>query len=44
MEIVEVLTPAQRRVFVDVPNVMYKDEPNFVPAFYGDDLSDWDPK
>ena len=44
VEIVEVLTPAQRRVFVDVPNVMYKDEPNFVPAFYGDDLSDWDPK
>ncbi|MBQ6545992.1 MAG: hypothetical protein IJL72_09655 [Lachnospiraceae bacterium] len=44
VEIVEVLTPAQRRVFVDVPNVMYKDEPNFVPAFYGDDLSDWNPK
>ena len=44
VEIVEVLTPAQRRVFVDVPNVMYKDEPNFVPAFSGDDLSDWNPK
>lgn len=40
----EVTTKAQRRIFVDYPNQLYKDEPNFVPAFYGDDLADWDPK
>ena len=35
---------ADRRRFVDFPNQLYKDNPNFVPATYGDDLSDWDPK
>ena len=44
VKIVEVTTARQRRIFVDYPNKLYKDEPNFVPAFYGDDLSDWDPK
>ena len=44
VEIVEVLTKAQRRKFVDYPNQLYKDNPYFVPAFYGDDLDDWDPK
>ncbi len=35
---------ADRRRFVDFPNQLYKDNPNFVPATYGDDLSDWNPK
>lgn len=29
------------RKFVDFPNKLYKDVPQFVPAFYGDDLADW---
>ena len=44
VEIVEVKTKAQRRKFVNYPNLLYKDNPNFVPAFYGDDMADWDPK
>ena len=40
----EVTTKAQRRLFVDYPNRLYHDVPQFVPATYGDDLSDWDPK
>ncbi len=42
IEIKEVLTKADLRRFVDYPNQLYKDVPQFVPAFYGDDLSDWD--
>ena len=42
VEIIEVETKAQLRKFVDFPNILYKDNPNFVPAFYGDDLADWD--
>ena len=38
----EVTTKAQRRRFVDYPNQLYKDVPQFVPATYGDDLADWD--
>lgn len=30
------------RKFVDYPNKLYRDVPQFVPAFYGDDLADWD--
>ncbi len=40
----EVTTKAELRKFVDFPNKMYKDVPQFVPAFYGDDLEDWDKK
>ena len=43
IEIVEVKTKAQRKVFVDFPNQFYKDVPQFVPAFFGDDMADWDP-
>ncbi len=43
VKLTEVLTKAQRRRFVDYPNQLYKDNPNFVPAFYGDDMADWDP-
>ena len=42
ISIVEVNTKAEFRKFVDVPNVMYRDVPEYVPAFYGDDLDDWD--
>ena len=44
IEIREVLTKSQLRDFVDYPNKLYKDVPQFVPAFYGDDLADWDRK
>ncbi len=44
IDIREVTTKAQRRIFVDYPNKLYADVPQFVPAFYGDDLADWDPK
>jgi hypothetical protein len=40
----EVTTKRQRRKFVDFPNKLYRKNPNYVPGFYGDDLSDWDPK
>ena len=40
----EVITKADRRIFVDFPNRFYRDVTNFVPAFYGDDMADWDPK
>ncbi len=42
VSIVEVTTKAQLRRFVDYPNQLYKDVPQFVPATYGDDLADWD--
>ena len=38
----EVSTKAELRKFVDFPNRLYKDNPYFVPSFYGDDLADWD--
>ena len=44
LELIEVKTKAQLRKFVTVPNEMYKDVPQFVPSFYGDDLADWDPQ
>ena len=40
--IIEVTAKAQLRRFVDYPNELYKDVPQFVPATYGDDLSDCD--
>lgn len=40
----EVQGHSMLRKFVDVPNKMYRDVEQFVPAFYGDDLADWDPK
>lgn len=40
----EVKTKAELRKFVDFPNKLYQDVPQFIPAMYGDDLSDWDPK
>ena len=40
----EVKTKAERKVFVDYPNRLYRDYENFVPAFFGDDVDDWDEK
>ena len=42
--IIEVQNRSQLRKFVNFPNILYKDVPQFVPAFYGDDLSDWNRK
>ena len=40
----EVLTKKELRKFVDFPNVLYKDNECFVPAFFDDDMADWDKK
>ena len=40
----EVTTKADLRRFVDFPNILYKDVPQFVPAFFSDDMDDWNPK
>ena len=40
----EVLSRADRKTFVDFPNRLYRDVENFVPAFFGDDMADWDGK
>ena len=44
VEIREVTGKAELRTFVDYPNQLYAGVPQFVPAFYGDDLADWDEK
>ena len=44
VEIREVKTRAERKIFCDLPNRFYMDNPNFVPAFFGDDVDDWDEK
>lgn len=41
VNIIEVTTKNQLRRFVDLPNIMYRDVPQFVPATYSDDLADW---
>ena len=40
----QVESRAELRQFVDFPNQLYADNPCFVPATYGDDLSDWNSK
>ena len=42
VEIREVRTKAELREFVDFPNQLYRDVPQFIPAMYGDDMQDWD--
>ncbi|MBR2789680.1 MAG: GNAT family N-acetyltransferase [Eggerthellaceae bacterium] len=44
VNLVEVTTLEQRRVFVQFPTKMYKDVPQYIPNTYDDDLHDWDPK
>ncbi len=40
----EVTTKKELRKFVNFPMQLYRDVPQFVPPFYGDDLDDWNPK
>ena len=44
VEVKEVRTKGELRKFVNYVNVLYKDVPQFIPAMYGDDLTDWNPK
>ena len=44
VEIREVRTRSELRKFVNFPNVLYRDVPQYIPPLYADDLSDWDPK
>lgn len=44
IQIREVKSRADRKVFVEYPNLLYHDTPQFVPAFFGDDMADWDEK
>lgn len=42
VQIAEVCNHAQLKKFVEFPNRLYRDVPQFVPATYGDDMEDWD--
>ena len=40
----QVKSARERRLFVSFPGTLYKDNPYYVPPFYGDELADMDPK
>ena len=40
----EVKTKRKLKLFADLPNRFYGDNPNFVPPLLSDDISDWDRK
>ena len=40
----EVTTKNELRKFADYPNVLYSDNPYYIPHLYADDIEDWDPK
>ena len=42
VKVIEVKTKKQKKIFVDFPNKFYKNEINFIPAFFNDDMQDWD--
>ena len=44
IEIREVTTKRTLRQFVNYPNVLYKDVPQYIPSMLADDLDDWNPK
>lgn len=44
VEVKEVKTRSELKKFVNYPNVLYRDVPQYVPAMIGDDLDDWNPK
>lgn len=44
VEIREVKTKRELKKFVGYPSVLYRDVPQYVPAFFGDDMADWDKK
>ncbi len=39
VEIIEVKSLKQRKEFVEFPNILYKDEPNYIPALFSDSLA-----
>lgn len=44
VEIREVTDKRQLRQFVNYPNLLYRDVPQYIPPIFADDLRDWDPK
>ncbi len=40
----KVTTKKEIKTFVNFPNILYEDDPLFVPATYSDDLEDWNRK
>ncbi len=42
VEIVEVTSPKQRNIFVNFPNVLYRNNPNYVPVMAKDELANFD--
>ena len=39
----EAVTQRDRRRFVNFPNQLYKNNKNYVPGFFDDDIDDWNP-
>jgi len=44
LTIQEVTTRRDLKLFVDFPNILYKDVPQYTPPMIADDLDDWNPK
>ena len=44
VEIREVTNKQQLRQFVNYPNILYRDVPQYIPPMIADDLGDWDPR
>ena len=44
VEIREVTNKRQLRQFVNYPNILYRDVPQYIPPMIADDLGDWDPR
>ncbi len=42
VEIIEVVSKKQLKIFMDFPNKMYKDNPYYIPSMISDDIADWD--
>ncbi len=40
----QVTNKHELKTFVDFPNRLYKDCPQFIPSMFGDDMDDWNPK
>lgn len=44
VDIIEVKTRKQRKIFVEFPTKFYHDVPQYIPNTYDDDMQDWDSK
>ncbi len=44
VNLIEVKTLAQRKMFAEFPVKMYKDVPQYIPNTIADDIADWDPE